>query len=167
MSVPKIAIYPGSFDPLTNGHLDVIERGRKLFDYLIIGVAENDTKSNLKSGLFTSDERIDLINQALPDKENLEVVHFSGLLMDYAKKHNAIAVIRGLRAISDFEFEFQMALMNRQLEPTIETIFLMPRQDCTYLSSRIVKEISRLGGSVDSFVPSCVSQALCARYDLS
>jgi pantetheine-phosphate adenylyltransferase len=150
------AIYPGSFDPVTNGHLDVIDRARKLFDEVIVAVAHNDQKHPL----FPLDERLRLIKGALGKIKNVEVAPLDGLLVDFAKTRKATAVIRGLRAISDFEFEFQMALMNRKLESTVETIFLMPKEEYTYLSSRIVKEIARLGGDVTQFVPRAVAQAL-------
>ncbi len=150
------AIYPGSFDPVTNGHLDVIERARKLFDQVIVAVAYNDEKQPL----FSLNERLDLLRESVPDGDNVRIASFEGLLVDFAKKEHAGAVIRGLRAISDFEFEFQMALMNRKLETEVETIFLMPKEEYTYLSSRIVKEIARLGGDVSSFVPAPVAKAL-------
>ncbi len=150
------AIYPGSFDPVTNGHLDVIDRARKLFDEVIVGVAHNDQKQ----ALFTLDERLDLLRRTIRDRENVEIAPLGGLLVEFAVKENAIAVVRGLRAVSDFEFEFQMALMNRKLEARVETIFLMPKEEYTYLSSRIVKEIARLGGDVGKFVPAIVADAL-------
>ena len=150
------AIYPGSFDPVTNGHLDVIERARKLFDQVIVAVAYNDEKQPL----FSLDERLDLLRESVPNGDNVRIASFEGLLVDFAKKEGAGAVIRGLRAISDFEFEFQMALMNRKLESDVETIFLMPKEEYTYLSSRIVKEIARLGGDVSTFVPASVAKAL-------
>jgi len=152
----KRAIYPGSFDPLTNGHLDVVERARKLFDEVIVAVAHNDEKQPL----FSLKERLDLLNGALGKMKNVEIAPLPGLLVDFAIAKKATAVIRGLRAISDFEFEFQMALMNRKLEATVETIFLMPKEEYTYLSSRIVKEIARLGGDVTDFVPARVAKAL-------
>src|SRR3954467_2986204 len=148
------AIYPGSFDPVTNGHLDVIERARKLFDEVIVAVAHNDQKSPM----FTLEERLDLLRGTVGDG-NVQVAVFEGLLVEFAVQQNATAVVRGLRAISDFEFEFQMALMNRKLEGRVETIFLMPKEDYTYLSSRIVKEIARLGGDIASFVPAPVVEA--------
>ncbi len=160
MTKQRTAIYPGSFDPITNGHFDVIERACKLFDHLIIAVAEND----LKTGLFQMEERVELIQQTIGPRSGVEVVHLSGLLVDFARKTGACAIVRGLRAISDFEFEFQMALMNRQLEPDVETIFMMPKEECTYLSSRIVKEIARLGGHVDKFVPPVVVEALHRKF---
>lgn len=150
------AIYPGSFDPVTNGHLDVIERAAKLFDEVIVAVAVNDQKRSL----FTADERAALIAGAVGGWKNVRVSRFDGLLVEFAAAQKASAVVRGLRAVSDFEFEFQMALMNRKLDEHIETIFLMPAEKYTYLSSRIVKEIARLGGNVDSFVPASVATAL-------
>ena len=143
------AIYPGSFDPVTNGHLDVIDRARKLFDEVIVAVAHNDQKHPL----FTLEERLDLLQRTIGELENVEIAPLDGLLVDFAVARKATAVIRGLRAVSDFEFEFQMALMNRKLEATVETIFLMPKEEYTYLSSRIVKEIARLGGDVTEFRP--------------
>jgi len=154
------AIYPGSFDPVTCGHLDVIQRAAKLFDELVVAVAFNDQKQNM----FTVEERVALIREATASVANIRVACFSGLLVDFARSEGAGAVVRGLRAISDFEFEFQMALMNRKLEPTIETIFLTPREEFTYLSSRIIKAIARLGGKVDAFVPSSVQRALRAKF---
>jgi len=150
------AIYPGSFDPVTNGHLDVIDRARKLFDEVIVAVAHNDQKHPL----FSLKERLDLLEGALGKIKNVEIAPLPGLLVDFAIAKKATALIRGLRAISDFEFEFQMALMNRKLEATVETIFLMPKEEYTYLSSRIVKEIARLGGDVTEFVPAAVANAL-------
>src|SRR5437867_5097884 len=150
------AIYPGSFDPVTNGHLDVIERARKLFDEVIVSVAHNDAKQPL----FTLEERLDLLRGTVGKIDNVRLAHFDGLLVEFALAQQAIAVIRGLRAVSDFEFEFQMALMNRKLDATVETIFLMPKEEYTYLSSRIIKEIARLGGDVSSFVPTQVAKAL-------
>ena len=155
------AIYPGSFDPVTHGHLDVIQRAAKLFDEVIVAIAWNDQKSSV----FTAAERVALIEGAVGDCENVRVSHFAGLLVNFAREQEAVAVVRGLRAVSDFEFEFQMALMNRKLDPTIETIFLMPAEKYTYLSSRIVKEIARLGGDVDAFVPPPVATALRAKFN--
>jgi pantetheine-phosphate adenylyltransferase len=160
------AIYPGSFDPITNGHVDVIHRASSLFDDLIIAVAHNEQKQ--KAVLFDTDERTELLMEALVETcgniKNVKVVRLDGLLVDFAKQHQINAIVRGLRAISDFEFEFQMALMNRKMQPTIETIFLMPKEECTYISSRIVKEIARLGGNVDAFVPECVRAALERKF---
>ena len=154
------AIYPGSFDPVTNGHLDVIERARKLFDEVIVAVAHNDEKQPL----FSLDERLDLLRQTVGEIDNVRIAEFKGLLVEFAREERARAVIRGLRAVSDFEFEFQMALMNRKLDAAAETIFLMPKEEYTYLSSRIVKEIARLGGDVSSFVPTCVAKALATKF---
>jgi pantetheine-phosphate adenylyltransferase len=153
------AIYPGSFDPVTNGHVDVVERARKLFDEVIVAVAQNDEKQ----ALFSLEERIDFLRDSLGKIDNVRIAHFDGLLVDFARAQQAGAVIRGLRAISDFEFEFQMALMNRKLEGEVETIFLMPKEEYTYLSSRIVKEIARLGGDVSSFVPAAVAKMLAVK----
>ncbi len=150
------AIYPGSFDPVTNGHLDVIERARKLFDEVIVAVAHNDQKNPM----FTLDDRLEFLRQTAGKMKNVKIAPLDGLLVDFAIAQNATAVVRGLRAISDFEFEFQMALMNRKLEASIETIFLMPKEEYTYLSSRIVKEIARLGGDIGQFVPAAVASAL-------
>jgi len=152
----KRVIYPGSFDPITNGHLDVIHRAATLFDEVVVAVADNEQKRSL----FTADERTALIREVSNGMPNIRVARFDCLLVEFAKAEKATAVVRGLRAVSDFEFEFQMALMNRKLEPEIETIFLMPAEKYTYLSSRIVKEIARLGGDVSAFVPVSVARAL-------
>src|SRR5499425_2103574 len=154
------AIYPGSFDPVTNGHLDVVERARKLFDEVIVAVAHNDEKQPL----FPLKERLDLLQKTVGRISNVRIAQFEGLLVEFARVEKAGAVIRGLRAVSDFEFEFQMALMNRKLETAVETIFLMPKEDYTYLSSRIIKEIARLGGDVSGFVPVCVAKALSQKF---
>ena len=154
------AIYPGSFDPITKGHLDVIERAAQLFDELVVAVAFNDQKKSL----FSAEERVAMIRSAVDGRGKVRVAQFSGLLVEFAKEQEAVAVVRGLRAVSDFEFEFQMALMNRKLLPTLETIFVTPREEYTYLSSRIVKEIARLGGNVDAFVPPPVARALAGRF---
>ncbi len=157
------AIYPGSFDPITNGHLDVLERASHLFDELIVGVA----RDNQKQSLFSVDERVAMISAAARKLrlKNVRAVSFDGLLVEFARREKACAILRGLRAISDFEFEFQMALMNRKLDPKVETLFLTPREEMTYISSRIVKEIGRLGGDVSLFVPANVAQALCAKLE--
>ncbi len=156
----RTVIYPGSFDPLTNGHLDVIHRATKLFDRVIVAVAHSESKHPM----FTLEERVDMVKLALRGWSNLEADSFEGLLIDYVERRSAQAVIRGLRAVSDFEFEFQMALMNRKLNERIETIFMMPKDTYTFLSSRIVKEIARLGGDVSAFVPAHVQAALVDRF---
>ena len=153
------AIYPGSFDPITNGHLDVLERAVGLFDELVVAVAQD----NAKQSLFTVEERVKLIQGATEKHNRIRVVSFHGLLVDFAAKENAVALVRGLRAVSDFEFEFQLALMNRKLSPALETVFLMPREELTYISSRLVKEIARLGGDIGQFVPKNVAAALRER----
>jgi pantetheine-phosphate adenylyltransferase len=152
----RTAIYPGSFDPLTNGHLDVIQRAAKLFDRVIVAVAENESKHPL----FTLAERVALVNQAVTQLPNVRTDSFNCLLVEYVAKRRAQTIVRGLRAVSDFEFEFQLALMNRKLDENIETIFMMPKDTYTFLSSRIVKEIARLGGDVRPFVPAHVQIAL-------
>jgi pantetheine-phosphate adenylyltransferase len=155
------AIYPGSFDPVTNGHLDVIERARKLFDEVVVAVAHNDQKHPY----FTLKERIAFLGQVTASLNGVKVLPLDGLLVEFAVQQNAHAVVRGLRAVSDFEFEFQMALMNRKLEATVETIFLMPKEEYTYLSSRIVKEIARLGGDVAQFAPACVVEGFARKLE--
>lgn len=152
----RTAIYPGSFDPLTNGHLDVLERASKLFDRVIVAIARSESKHPL----FTLDERLALMKPAIAPIKNARADIFDGLLVEYAAKQKARALVRGLRAVSDFEFEFQMALMNRKLAENIETIFMMPRETYTFISSRIVKEIAKLGGDVGPFVPPHVAVAL-------
>ena len=159
LSYMRIAIYPGSFDPLTNGHLDVVQRAAKLFDRVIVAVAKNEDKRPL----FTLKERHELVKQAVQHMPNVEADMFDGLLVAYVEGRAGQAVIRGLRAVSDFEFEFQMALMNRKLNERIETIFMMPKDTYTFLSSRIVKEIARLGGDVGAFVPPHVQTALALK----
>jgi len=155
----RTAIYPGSFDPVTNGHLDVIQRATKLFDRVIVAVA----KSESKTPLFTLEERVELVARAIEPLPNVETDSFDGLLVRYVESRSAQAVVRGLRAVSDFEFEFQLALMNRKLNERIETIFMMPKDTYTFLSSRIVKEIARLGGDVSAFVPAHVQTALAGK----
>jgi pantetheine-phosphate adenylyltransferase len=158
----RTAIYPGSFDPLTNGHLDIIQRAARLFDRVIVAVAKNEGKKPL----FSPKERLSLVRQSLRDLPNVEADSFDTLLVAYAAQQEAQVVIRGLRAVSDFEFEFQLALMNRKLNGQVETIFMMPRETYTFLSSRIVKEIARLGGNVDVFVPQHVRLALARKFRL-
>jgi pantetheine-phosphate adenylyltransferase len=152
----RTAIYPGSFDPLTNGHLDVIERAVKLFDRVVVAVAKNESKQPM----FTLEERVDLVRGAIKNLPNVEAGTFDCLLVDYVNQQKAQAIVRGLRAISDFEFEFQLALMNRKLNERVETIFMMPKDTYTFLSSRIIKEIARLGGDISAFVPPHVRAAL-------
>ena len=155
--MPKtLAIYPGSFDPITNGHLDLIERGRQLFDHLIVAVLTNLEKEPL----FTVEERVEMLREVVGGAADVSIDTFSGLLVDYVKSKNAQAVLRGIRAFSDYEYELQMALMNRKLAPNIETVFLMPAESYTYVSSRLVKEIIQLGGSVKGLVPELVEGRL-------
>ena len=154
------AIYPGSFDPLTLGHIDIIHRARHLFDSVIVAVAQNEAKRPL----FTADERISMIQECLQDTPNISVKKLDGLLVDFAAAEDAFVVIRGLRAVSDFEFEFQLALMNRKLNERVETIFLTPKEEYTFLSSRIVKEVGRLGGDVTAFVPARIALRLAEKF---
>lgn len=151
-----IAIYPGSFDPLTNGHVDIIRRGARFFDRIVVGVALNIEKSPL----FTVTERVALAREVFRDTPNVEVDTFDGLLVDYARRKRASVIVRGLRAISDFEYEMQMALMNRRLNPEVETVFMMPAEPYTYVSSRLVKEVVALGGSVTGLVPAVIEDSL-------
>lgn len=154
------AIYPGSFDPVTLGHLDIIHRAGQVFDSVIVAVAHSESKSPL----FDPEERIAMIREAARDLPGVTVKSFDGLLVEFARREEAFVVIRGLRAVSDFEFEFQMALMNRRLEPRLETIFLTPQEEYTFLSSRIVKEVARMGGDVTPFVPTAVARRLTEKY---
>src|SRR5687768_12104670 len=151
-----IAIYPGSFDPLTNGHVDIIERGARLFDRIVVGVLINLEKSPL----FTVPERVDIARTVFREWTNVEVDTFDGLLVDYARRKRATVIVRGLRAISDFEYEMQMALMNRRLNQDVETVFMMPAEPYTYVSSRLVKEVVALGGTVHGLVPDVVEARL-------
>ncbi|MBI5021942.1 MAG: pantetheine-phosphate adenylyltransferase [Ignavibacteriales bacterium] len=152
----KTAIYPGTFDPITFGHLDVIERASGMFDKVIVMVARN----NSKTPLFGVEERMKMIKEAVKKIKNVTVESYDGLLVDFARKKKAKAIVRGLRAISDFEYEFQMALMNRKLANEVTTVFLMPHEKYTYLNSSIVREIARMGGDVSGFVPVSVKKAL-------
>ncbi|HEY6272710.1 MAG TPA: pantetheine-phosphate adenylyltransferase [Terriglobales bacterium] len=154
------AIYPGSFDPLTNGHLDLIERGRKIFDELIVAILRNAEKDPL----FSVDERRGMLEEMVQRYDNVRVDTFEGLLVDYAMQQKAKAVLRGIRAISDYEYELQMALMNRKLQPQLETIFMMPAETYSYLSSKLVKEVFRLGGSVRGLVPELVETRLRDKF---
>ncbi len=158
---PRIALYPGSFDPLTNGHVDIIERGARLFDRIIIAILVNPEKSPL----FTPAERVELAREVFAHWPNVEVDTFNGLLVDYAQAKQASVLVRGLRAVSDFEYEMQMALMNRHLSPDLETVFMMPGEAYTYLSSRLVKEVFALGGSVTGLVPVAVERRLLAKRE--
>jgi pantetheine-phosphate adenylyltransferase len=151
-----VAIYPGSFDPLTNGHVDIIHRGSRIFDRIVIALLINLEKAPL----FTVPERVELARDAFKGRPNVEVDTFDGLLVDYARKKGASVIVRGLRAVSDFEYEMQMALMNRRLNGEVETVFMMPAEPYTYVSSRLVKEVVALGGSVHGLVPDSVEARL-------
>lgn len=155
----RTAIYPGSFDPMTNGHLDVVQRATKLFDRVIVAVAKNESKHPL----FSLEERLAFVRQSVGGMPNVEADAFDYLLVDYVRHRSAQVVLRGLRAVSDFEFELQMALMNRSLNENFETIFMMPKVKYSFLSSSVVKEIARLGGDVSTFVPEHVHAALLAK----
>ena len=155
----KLAVYPGSFDPLTNGHVDIIERGIHLFDKIIVAVLVNVEKSPL----FTMQERIEILRDVFKGQPNVEVDTFEGLLVDYVATRQADVIVRGLRALSDFETEFQMALMNRRLSPHVETVFMMPAEKYTYISSRLIKEVFSLGGEITGLVPPIVEDKLRAK----
>ncbi len=152
----KLAVYPGSFDPLTNGHVDIIERGTHLFDRIIVAILVNVEKSPL----FTMEERVEIVRDVFKGQPHVEVDTFDGLLVDYVTRRKADVIVRGLRALSDFETEFQMALMNRRLGPHIETVFMMPAEQYTYISSRLIKEVFSLGGQVHGLVPEIVESRL-------
>jgi pantetheine-phosphate adenylyltransferase len=154
------ALFPGSFDPITNGHLDIVERGLSVFREVVIAILVNSEKRPL----FTVEERVKTIRQVFRGNKRVRVDTFSGLLVDYAERAGAAVIIRGLRAISDFEYEFQMALMNRRLNPKIETVFMMPAESYSYVSSRLVKEVFRLGGRVSDLVPPAVEKRLREKY---
>ena len=147
-----LAVYPGSFDPLTNGHVDIIARGARLFNRIVVAILVNAEKHPL----FSLPERVDIAREVFKGRANVEVDTFDGLLVDYVERRKAQVVVRGLRAISDFEFEFQMALMNRRLNETIETVFMMPAEQYTYISSRLIKEVFSLGGTIEGLVPELV-----------
>ena len=155
----SIAIYPGSFDPVTNGHLDLIERAGQMFDLLIVAVLKNVDKQPL----FSVNERVEMLREVTKHRPGVEVDVFEGLLIEYARKRHAGVILRGIRAISDYEYELQMALMNRKLEPRLETVFMIPGEPYSYLSSRLVREIAQLGGPLDGFVPAVVEQRLRAK----
>ncbi len=156
----KTAVYPGSFDPVTNGHIDVLERALEIFDRVIVTVAVNSSKSTL----FTIDERVSLLEAAVTGYDRVKVDRFEGLIVDYATRQGAVALVRGLRAVSDFEYEFQIALMNRKIAGNLETVFLMPNEKYTYLNSSIIRELARLHTDVSDFVPPNVRDALIARF---
>jgi pantetheine-phosphate adenylyltransferase len=156
----SVALYPGSFDPVTNGHLDLIERGEKMFDHLIVAVLKNVEKEPL----FSVPERVDMLREVTKQWAAVEVDVFEGLLVDYARKRGAAVILRGIRAVSDYEFELQMALMNRKLEPRLETVFMLPGETYSYLSSKLVREIAQLGGPLTGLVPPLVEQRLRAKH---
>jgi len=156
---PVIAVYPGSFDPVTNGHLDLIERGAQIFDQLIVAIAGNLEKDPL----FGVKERVEMLEAVTFELKNVEVAVFDGLLMNFAREQNARVILRGIRAVSDYEYELQMAMMNRKIEPEIETVFMLPGEAYSYLSSRLVKELARLGGPVKDLVPPIVEERLRAK----
>jgi len=156
----NIAVYPGTFDPITNGHIDIINRGLRIFDKIIITVAVNPGKSPL----FSLEERVDMIEQSIGKVDNVEVAQFHGLIADYLKTVNAIAMIRGLRAISDFEYEFQMSLMNRKLNQDMETVFLMPAHEYIHLNSTLIKEVAGFNGDISEYVPEIVEAKLNDKF---
>jgi len=156
----RVGLYPGTFDPVTNGHMDILKRSLTLFDKVIVAVADTTPKKTL----FTLEERVGMLREATKSLEGIEVVPFSGLLVEFAKRVGATAIIRGLRVVSDFEYEFQMALMNRRLDKEIETVFLMPSQEYTYLNSSVIKEIASTGGDISEFVPEVVAERLRTKF---
>ena len=162
MATGNVSIYPGSFDPLTKGHLDLIERGARLFDRLIVAILRNQEKTSL----FTVDERAEMLRESVRHLPNVEVDSFDGLLVRYAAEKGARVILRGIRAVSDYEYELQMALMNRKLQPGLETVFMLPGEAYSYVSSRLVKEVYRLGGAVDHLVPPIVEQRLKAKGNI-
>ena len=152
----RIAVYPGSFDPLTNGHVDIIRRGARLFDRIVVAILVNEQKTPM----FSTADRVAMVREAFDAEPAVDVETFDGLLVDFAERHQACAIVRGLRAVSDFEYEFQMALMNRRLNAGVETVFMMPAAEYSYISSRLVKEVVMLGGSVAGLVPPAVERRL-------
>ncbi|SDN79065.1 Phosphopantetheine adenylyltransferase [Desulfonauticus submarinus] len=156
----KIAVYPGTFDPLTNGHVSLVKRGLRIFDTIILAIAYNSPKKTL----FSLKERVSLAKEVFKNEPKVKVESFEGLLMDYVNKKKAVAILRGLRAVSDFEYEFQMALMNRKLSPEVQTVFLMTDYKWLYISSTIIKEVASLGGNVEGLVPKSIEKALKAKY---
>ncbi|MEP7116045.1 MAG: pantetheine-phosphate adenylyltransferase [Acidobacteriota bacterium] len=159
---PRVAIYPGSFDPVTNGHVDLIERGSRLFDRIVVAVLVNESKAPL----FTAGERVHMIRDVFAGRPSITVETFDGLLVDYAKRVGGHVIVKGLRAVSDFEYESQMALMNHRLRADIETMFMMPAEQYTYISSRLIKEVFRLGGQVSGLVPPLVEERLRRKFAL-
>lgn len=162
MACRKVAIYPGTFDPITNGHLDIAKRATDLFDEVVIAIALNPSKTPL----FSIEERVDMIEEAISGLDRVSVDTLEGLAVEGAAQHNAVALIRGLRAISDFEFEFQMCLMNRHLAPKLHTVYLMPSEEYTYLNSTIVRGVARHGGNIDRFVPPGVKRRLFEKFNI-
>ena len=156
---PRIALYPGSFDPLTNGHVEIIQRGARIFDQIIVAILVNAEKAPL----FSESERVAMIKDVFKDNAHVHVETFDDLLVDYAERKHANVLVRGLRAVSDFEYEFQMALMNRHLSPLLETVFMMPAEQYTYISSRLIKEVFTLGGEITGLVPPVVEEKLRAK----
>jgi len=161
--VKRIAVYPGTFDPVTSGHLDLAERGRKQYDRILMAVLRNEEKQPL----FSIEERVGLLREAVDGLDGVEVDSFDGLLVDYANRIGASVILRGIRAFSDFEYEMQMAMMNRRLAPGLEAVFLVPSEAYSFVSSRLVREVARLGGSVDGMVPENVARALALRFPRS
>ena len=157
----SIAIYPGSFDPVTNGHLDLIERGAKMFDVVIVAVLQNAEKTPL----FSVKERVEMLREVTKQWSGVEIDVFNGLLVDYARRRGAGVILRGIRAVSDYEYELQMALMNRKLEPRLETVFMLPGEPYSYLSAKLVREIAQFGGPLDGLVPAVVEERLRAKVE--
>ena len=158
----KVAIYPGTFDPIHNGHLDIARKAAELFDELILVVAVNQEKSPL----FNDKERVDLIKESVSDVKNVRVDTFNGLVVDFVRSTESVAIIRGLRHVSDFEFEFQMAMMNFNLNPNIKSLFMMPDEKYIHLNSTVIKDVARLGGDISDYVPKCVQDALYEQYNV-